>query len=324
MMTSYWVSQMVYVAAKLGIADTLAEGPRQVGEIARAVRADASALMRLLRALVSVGVFTQLKDGRVALTEMGHHLRNDVPESMRSLAVLFCEPWYWRPWEELLYSVKTGRPAWNKVHGIGQFEYFERNSEANKIFNDAMTDLTVQMHTAALRAYDFGRFRQIVDIGGGNGALLSAILSAHPAVRGVLFDQPHVIERARVHLREAGVAPRCAVAVGDFLKSVPRGGDAYILAHILHDWDDARALVILKNIRDAMAKQGKILIFEQVIPEDNEPYWGKLMDITMLVVLGGRERTRREFATLLGEAGLRLSTLASTASPVSVVEAVRR
>lgn len=321
LVTGYWISQAVYVAAKLGIADVLARGPKSAAELARLVRADADALGRLLRALASVGVLEEIDAGRFRLTPRGRALRADVPGSIRAAAILFGEPWYWQPWTELLYSVKSGRPAWNRAHGMGQFEYLKHNRRAGKIFDAAMTDLTAQLHTAAIAAYDFSRFRRVIDVGGGHGALLAMILRANPAADGILFDQPHVISGARRQFRAAGLMARSACVKGDFFQSVPGGGDAYVLAHILHDWDDSRAGVILRNIRSAMAPNGRVLILEQIIPPGNGAHFGKWMDITMLVVLGGRERTVEQFEALLAGAGLRLSNVVATESAISVIEA---
>lgn len=303
MTAGYWISQAIYVAAKLGIADLLRERPRSSEELAQATRAHPQALYRLLRALASVEVFRESEDGCFELTPRAACLLSDVPGSLRAVALVRGGPWFWGPWGHLLHSVQTGQAAFDEIYGMRFFEYLAQHPQDATTFNQAMFANVSQKHTAAASAYDFSQFGKVVDVGGGQGALLTAILTTHPQVRGVLFDQPHVVEAAKPRVTAAGLASRCELVSGDFFASVPAGGDAYTLSEILHDWDDPQATIILRNIRQAMPEREKILILEQVIPSGNDPHEGKLRDLNMLVILGGVERTENEFRELLREAG---------------------
>jgi hypothetical protein len=323
MTAGHWISQAIYVAAKLGIADLLRDGAKSSEELAQSTETHPRALYRLLRALASVGVFREGKDGCFELTPRAACLQSDVPGSLRAVAIMRGEPYFWRPCGRLLHSVQTGQPAFDDIYGMGLFTYLAQHPQDATTFNQAMLANVAQKHTAAANAYDFSQFRRVVDVGGGQGALLTAILTTHPQVRGVLFDQPHVVEVARPHITAAGLAQRCELVSGDFFASVPAGGDAYTLSEILHDWDDPQATVILRNIRKAMPEHGKVLILEHVIPAGNDPDEGKLRDLTMLVILGGVERTENEFRMLLREAGFRLTGVTPTPSPMSVIEGVR-
>lgn len=316
------LAQALYVAAKLGLADLLREGLRSSEELAQRTGAHPRALYRLLRALTSVEVFREEEDGCFQLTPRAAYLQSDVPGSLRAVAIMRGEPWYWRACGGLLHSVQIGQAAFEDSYGMGLFAYLAQHPQDAMTFNQAMCVNVAQKHTAAVKAYDFSQFGTVVDIGGGQGALLTAILTTHPQVRGVLFDLPHVVEAARQSLAAAGLAPRCELVSGDFFASVPAGGDAYTLSEILHDWDDSQATVILRNIRKAMPEHGKVLILEQVIPPGNDPHEGKLRDLAMLVLLGGVERTENEFRELLREAGFRLTGIMPTASPTSVIEGV--
>jgi hypothetical protein len=322
MTAGHWISQAIYVAAKLGIADLLKDGPRSSEELAQLAGAHPRALYRLLRALASVEVFREGEDGSFELTPRAVCLRSDVPGSLRALAITRGEPYFWRPWGHLLQSVQTGQAAFDDIYGMRFFEYLGQHPQDATTFGQAMLANVAQKHTAVARAYDFSQFGTVVDVGGGQGALLTAILTTHPQVRGVLFDQPHVVEAAKPYIMVAGLAPRCELVSGDFFTSVPAGGDAYTLSEILHDWDDLQATAILRNIRKAMPKHGKVLILEQVIPAGNAPHEGKLRDLNMLVILGGVERTESEFRALLREAGFRLTEIRPTASSTSVIEGV--
>jgi hypothetical protein len=322
MVTGYWVSQAIAVATKLGIPDLLKDGPKSSQEPAAATSTHEPSLYRLLRVLASVGLLTEGTDRRFARTSLSACLESDVPGSLRAFTLLKSEPWLWSSWTALRHSIKTGQAASEQVHGMGQFEYFAQHPQAAEIFDQAMTNLATQWHTAALTAYDFSRYRTVVDIGGGHGALLTALLTAHRQLRGVLFDQPHVVEGAKPRLTAAGLTQRCEMVGGNFFDSVPAGGDLYLLGHILIDWDDARATTILQNIRQARAPEGKLLILEEVIPQGPGPSWEKLLDLNMLVVLGGRGRTEREFRTLLGQAGFELSRIIPTGAPIRLIEGV--
>jgi hypothetical protein len=321
MMTGYWVSQSIYVAAKLGIADLLGGGPRHHQSLAGATHTHAPSLYRLLRALASVGVFRETEPGCFDLTPTAALLQSTNPESMRALAVMYCEEQY-RAWSDMFTSVQTGRTAFERVFGTSYFSHLAQHPESNETFNQAMTAWSAQLDHAVLSAYDFSQFGTVVDIGGGYGRLLTSILHAHPGMRGVLFDQPHVIAGASELLRATGVDARCELVSGDFFAEVPRNGDAYILSQIVHDWDDERCLAILTTCRRAIAPSGRLLVVELVIAPGNDPDFGKFLDLHMLALVGGRERTQSEYRDLLGEAGFQVTRVVPTAAGASVVEAV--
>jgi SAM-dependent methyltransferase len=324
MVTGYWVSQAIYVAAKLGIADLLKDGPKSYDELAKATGTHKRSLYRLLRALASVGVFAEAEDGRFGLTPLGECLQTGIPGSVRALTINHGERLY-RAWGELLHSVRTGEIAFNHIFGMDVWQYAAQSPESAAIFSEAMAELTTQVSTAVVTAYDFSRFSKIVDIGGGNGTLIISILQANPKMSGVLFDLPYVVENARKHLDATDLIGRCEVVAEDFFASVPGGGDAYILKNIIHDWDDERALKILQNCHRAMAENGKLLLVEGVIPPGNEPSFGKLVDLNMLVMAGGCERTEAEYRTLFAAAGFKLTNVVPLPSPFSfsVIEGVR-
>ncbi|MFN8469681.1 MAG: methyltransferase [Caldilineaceae bacterium] len=321
MMTGYWVSQAIYVAAKLGVADLLVDGPRPVEELAAATQADPAALRRVLRALASSGVFTETSPGAFALTPMAALLRSGVPDSMRSLAIMYAEEQY-RAWGDMLHSVQTGKTAFERQFGTSYFAYLAQHPAANHVFNEAMSGYTMQLVGAVVDAYDFSPFQTIVDVGGSYGTLLEGTLLSNPTARGILFDQPHVANAAGEVLAATPVADRCTTVGGDFFVEVPAGGDAYLLAQILHDWDDERSVAILQQCRRAISQQGRLLVIELVLPEGEEPFPGKWLDLHMLAMLGGRERTAAEYAVLFNAAGFELTRVVPTTAGPSVVEAV--
>jgi predicted O-methyltransferase YrrM len=322
------VTQLIHVAATLGVADFLRGGPKSCHELAAALGVDPEALYRVLRALASLGIFEETNPRRFALTAMAELLRSDVPGSLRGSAMLYGERWWWQACGELLHSVRTGQPAFDHIHGKTLFAYLNDAVEAAATFNDHQTGMTQQDAAAVVSAYDFREYARVVDVGGGHGALTAAILRACPSTTAVLFDQPAVIEGAKQRLRAEGVADRCTCIAGDFFESVPEGGDAYVLKDIVHDWDDDRAMTILRNCRRVMthARPGttRVLVIEKVIPPGNASFPGKLTDITMLLVARGRERTAKEYEALLTEAGLALTRIVPTSSPASVIETVSR
>jgi hypothetical protein len=317
------MTQALYVAARLGVADLLAAGPKTVGELAAAAGAHERSLYRLLRSLASVGVFEETGPKVFAQTPYSDALRKDAPNSLRNGAIFMGEEWHWKVWGDMLYSVQTGKPAWGRIHGEDVFEYFARNPRQAEIFNNAMTDMSVVSAPAVVEAYDFGGVRTLADIAGGHGYLLSQVLKANPEVRGILFDVEGVIAGADVLLEKEGVAERVEKITGNFFEAVPENVDAYMMKHLIHDWDDERATRILENIRRAMPLDGKLLIVEVVVPEGNEPHQSKLVDLEMLVSPGGVERTASEYRELLASAGLRLTRIVPTRSPFSIIEAVR-
>lgn len=323
MITGSLGSQAVYVAAQLGIADLLVHGPRNVEELAKAAGADADSLYRVLRALASFGVFQEHGNRVFALTPTGELLRSDSPRSLRDLAIFMGEDWHWRVWGRTLYSVRTGKAAWNEVHGQEVFPYFANNPEAAKIFDRAMTSLSNLAIQAVVEGYDFSDVKTLVDVAGGHGRLLTAILDEHMSMHGVLFDQPHVLEGAKENEHVKTLSERLRLVSGDFFESVPAGFDGYIMKHIIHDWDDERALQILRNIRNVMDDDGRVILVETVITDDGQPDLGKLLDIEMLVSPGGKERTAAEYWELFAKAGLRMTRIVPTKSPYSVIEAVK-
>lgn len=319
--TSCWVSQAVYVAAKLGVADLLKDGPKGCDELAEATQSDPGSLRRLLRLLASAGVFAETSDGRFDLTPIAECLRSDGPYSMRAWATMVGEDWHWRMWGELLYSVRTGKPAFDHVHGARPFEYFPRNPEAARLFDEAMTSLSASEVGAILAAYDFSKYKKIIDVAGGHGSLIIPLLKISLEASAILFDLPHVIERAKGRIEGEGLAERCELVGGDFFQAAPAGGDLYVLKHIIHDFGDEDALTILRNCRRAMSGDARLLIIEMVIPPGNEPSFGKLVDLEMLLI-GGIERAEAEYRTLLAEASFKLTSITPTTSPVSIVESV--
>jgi hypothetical protein len=320
MTSGYWISQMIYVAAKLGIADLLRHGPRTCEELAQATGAHARSLYRVMRALASVGLFSESDSGRFALTPLAALLQSEEPSSMRALAIMLGEESY-RAWSDLLYSAKTGEPAFDRVFNMRRFEYLALHPEAAAAFNEAMVGFFGRVHAAVVKAYDFSRATRIVDVGGGNGLLLTLILKANPDASGILFESPAVIPDARTYIQAAGLAPRCEAVAGDFFESVPRGGDTHVLAHVMQSFDDARCVRILSNCRQALVRSGTLLLIEPVIEPGNQPSPAKLLDLQMLVVTGGRQRTRAEYAELLESAGFRLARVVGTDSGESVIEA---
>jgi ubiquinone/menaquinone biosynthesis C-methylase UbiE len=319
MLTGYWVSQALYVAAKLGLADLAASGPQTAPELARATKTDEAALYRLLRALASVGVFAEDEQARFRNTPLSECLRSDVAGSQRALAIM-CGEEHYRAWGELLYSVQTGKIAFDKLYGMPIFEFLSRNPEQARIFDAAMVGVHGRETAAIIDAYDLSTISVLADVGGGNGSLLTGVLQKHPALRGILYDLPGVTERARENIQAAGLAGRCEVIGGDFFQAVPGGADAYLMRHIIHDWDDDKALTILKNVRRVIGMNGRLLIVEGVIPPGNAPAFGKLLDLTMLVIPGGKERTAEEYRRLYAAGGFELTRIVPTRAEVSVIE----
>src|ERR687886_1390198 len=265
MTNAFQVSQAIHVAAALGIADLLEDGPKSVDELAETTGTHAPTLYRLLRALASVGIFIETDDGRFGLTPLAEYLRTDTPGSLRAFVRLIGQQSFWRSWGHLLHSVRTGEPAFRKVHGTGPFEYWAGHPEEAAVFDAAMTSHSSGVVDAVVRSYDFSGIRVLLDVGGGEGVLLAAILAANPSLRGILFDQPHVVGTAGALLEWAGVADRCEVVGGSFFEAVPVGADAYLLKSVIHDWDDAAAIEILRACRAAMAVRGKLLVVERVV-----------------------------------------------------------
>ena len=321
MATGYWLSQMIYVVAKLGIADRLQAGPLSTDELAKTVGVQPGPLHRLLRGLASVGIFTETTPQVFALTPMAEYLRDDHPQTARPLVIMAGETQY-EAWADLLHSVQTGETGFEHRFGRPLFDYLGDHPEQAAMFDRAMVSIHGRETAAVLDAYDFSPFKKIVDVGGGNGSQLIEILQRHPHLTGTVFDLPHVAQRAQQALQTAGLSDRGTTIGGSFFESVPSGGDAYLVRHIIHDWNDDHSRTILKCVRAAMSPQAKLLIIETVIPPGNDPCFAKLLDITMLVIPGGLERTREQYDALLTAAGFKLTRIVPTSGGVDVIEAV--
>ncbi len=319
MITGYWISQAIYVAAKLNLADRLADGPRSADDLARETGMHAPSLYRLLRALASVGVFDEGAERCFALTPLSENLRSDQPGSQHAMAIMMGEEHY-NCWGNLLESIRTGEPAFERLYGQPIFDYLSDHPEQARTFDAAMTGIHGPETQAVADAYDLSNIGTLADIGGGNGSTLIGLLRQNPALRGLLFDLPGVVDRARGNLKATGLDDRCQFVGGSFFESVPGGADAYMLRHIIHDWNDDQSLAILKTIRRAMPENAKLLVVESVIPSGNTPSFGKILDLTMLLIPGGLERTEDEYRRLFESAGFRLSRIVPTAADVSVIE----
>ncbi len=311
----------ILVAANLGLADLLKDGPLSIADLAEATGTHDRSLYRMLRALASRGIFSEDADGRFSLTALADPLRSDAPDSIHNWALFVGSEAELQSWAHLSYSVRTGKPAFEHIFGKGWFDYLDEQPEMARIFNHLMTGGSTSDAAAIVEAHDFSVYRKIVDIGGGHGALLAHILEQNPQSSGVLFDAPSVIAGATGAIDtqvNQGHAERVA---GNFFEAVPNGADAYVLKYIIHDWDDERAIMILKNCRQAMAENGRVLLVEMVIPAGNAPSPGKFLDLEMLLYFYSRERTEAEYRDLLQQAGLELITMTPTASPFSIIEA---
>ncbi len=309
----YQVTQAIHVAATLGIADLLRDGPRDSGALAQETATHAPSLHRVLRALASVGVLHEGDDGRFALTAIGECLRSDAAEPVGAWAAFVGRPYHWQAWGALLHGVRTGENAFRSVHGTDAWDYRAAHPEESAIFDAAMTDIMRRANAHLLAAYDFGRFGTVVDVGGGRGAFLGAVLEANPGMRGILFDQRHVVEGAVV-------GERCEVVGGSFFEAVPEGADAYVLKAVLHDWDDDDAVRILHRCREAIAPSGAVLVVERDLGGPNENADAKLSDLNMMVGVGGRERTGGDFASLFAAGGFALESTTPSAIGLSVFE----
>jgi hypothetical protein len=319
-----FVSQAIYVAAKLGIADLLANEARSAADLARETEMHERSLYRLLRTLASVGVFRETEPKIFENTPVSESLKSNAEASLRDAAIWMGEEPHWRVYGNLMHSVKTGKPAWSEVHGEDVFPYlFGTNRELGDIFNRAMTSISAHMIQAMLAAYDFSQVKVLADIAGGYGHLLAGIMHDQPEIKGVLFDLVPVCEDAAKFLEKENVADRVEIICGNFFQSVPVSADVYMLKYIIHDWNDDECVTILKNIKAEMSDDAKIIIIETVIPEDNEPHFGKILDMEMLLSPGGIERTAGEFEQLLDDSGLKLNRIIPTQSMFSIVEAIK-
>lgn len=323
----HYVSRALDLAARLGLADLLANGPCDAADLARRTDTNAAALARVMRLLASVGVFDEQQDGRFASTPLGDLLREDVEGSMRAMVTLFAGVPIQDSWKHLDYCVKTGQPALQKDNpDADPFAAMAADPERAATFDRAMATFAPQTAAAISAAYDFSVFKTLADVGGGNGALLAGILAANPELRGIVVEQTHVVPRAEAFLAEAGIADRCSVVGGSFFDSVPGGADAYLLKHVIHDWNDEQAVQILSNCRTAVPAKGVLLIIEGVYParidRSLECQGAAANDVNMLVATGGRQRSQAEFEAVLEASGFRLNRIVPTLAPVSVIEGV--
>ncbi|GAA4113037.1 methyltransferase [Aminobacter aganoensis] len=320
MVNGYQVSQAICVAATLGVADHLANGPRTSDDLAAATSSHPQSFYRLLRALASVGVLHEGDARQFSLTSLGAGLRSDAEHSVGAWARMVGRAYYRDAWSELLHSVRTGENAFAHVHGTGVWQYRIEHPEESLIFDRAMSSFVPAVAAAVLAAYDFSRFEILMDVGGGQGALLAAILARNPSQRGILFDQPQVVEGAGPVLQAASVAERCQVIGGDFFRAVPEGADAHVLKWILHDWDDERSIAILKSCRRAIRPGGRLVVLDAVLAPPNEGARAKFADLNMLAVPGGQERTEDEFAGLFAASGFRLTNIVDAGPRISLIE----
>ena len=321
--SGFWIARCVYVTAKLGVADLIKDEPKTADELAAATDAHGPSLFRVLRALAAVGVVTRDDQNRFGSTPLSETLCANAPGSIRAFAMTELGEEHYPAWGELLYSVRTGGIAFDKAFGVPIWEFFAKNPENAQIFNDAMSAMTAQANEAVHAAYEFSGISKILDVGGGHGGLITGILKKNPNMRGILFDAPPVIEGARTRVEESEVADRLELMAGDFFKSVPEGGDAIVMKWIIHDWNDDQSISIMKNCHRALPENGRLILIEAAVPETNEPHFSKFIDLNMLVITGGRERTPEEFRRLYEASGFKLSRIVPTESPFSVIEGVK-
>lgn len=325
MITGHWVTAAIYAAARLQLADHLAQGPRTSDELAAQVRSHPDATYRVLRALAGLGIFEEQPGRSFTLTEVGELLRADHPQSVRDVALFQGAQPHWQGWGNFLHSVQTGQSAFEHAHGKQFFDYCQEAPEFAAVFNGAMTCFSNSGAAAVVQHYDFSGIQHLVDVGGGHGALLLRILRENPDLRGTVFDLPSVIEGAQAAIAAAGLSDRCGVSAGSFFDDPLPPADAYIAQHIIHDWDDQHARQILEAMRRGLAPGGRVLLVEAMIDPNEAGPGASLIDLEMLhATHGGRERTREEFANLFDSAGLQLKQVVETASPSRVIEATAK
>lgn len=322
--TGYIASISIHIVAKLGIADLLKDGPKSTAHLAAATHTQEDRIYRVLRTLASVGVFTEIGERHFALTPAAETLRSDVQGSIRPLAIWIGDPMHLRVYAEMPHSVQTGSLTFDRVYGKPVFDYFPGDPKQSEVFNNAMTCLSNMVIPAVLEAYDFSGIDTLMDVAGGHGAMLRAILAKYPKMRGIVTDLDHVVQGAKQISENQALAHRCEFLCADFFHEVPAHADAIIMKHIIHDWDDDKAIVILENCRKALSgrKNARILLVESVISKGNTAELGKFIDLEMMTFTGGRERTEEEFQKLFAAAGMRLNRIVPTKAPLWVVEGV--
>ncbi|MFC2142246.1 methyltransferase [Acidobacteriota bacterium] len=315
-----WISKPIYVAAELGIADMLAEGPKHIDDLAQSSKSHAPYLFRVMRALASVGIFSEIEDKRFENTPLAEHLKTG---AMRSIALMFNSDWSDEAWKYFLESVKTGETAFEKAHGMSVSNWLEKNPRAAEVFNEANAIKAASSHRAIVDVYDFSGINTLIDVGGGLGVLMAEILIANPLMEGIVADIPSVIQNTQKVIQARGIEDRCQAIKCDFFKNIPSGGDAYLMSNILHDWTDEQSHLILTTCHRAMKGDSKLLVIEMVIPPGNEPSVAKLLDLEMLVITGGRERTEAEFKDMLEVSGFKLSRIIPTNENTCIIEGLK-
>jgi hypothetical protein len=322
LMSGFWIARCIYVLAKLGLADLITAEPKTADELAAATNTHGPSLFRVLRALASVGVITQDDRNRFGGTPLSDTLR-DGPGSIRSFAMTELGEEHYPAWGELLHSVRTGGIAFDKAFGENCWEFFAKHPDNAKTFNDAMSGMTAQATEALHGAYSFSGIKKLMDVGGGHGGLITSILQRNPEMTGVVFDSPQVIEGTKTKVQASDIGDRCETVGGDFFQAVPAGADAIVLKWIIHDWNDEQSVAILKNCHRALPQNGKLILIEAMVPTTSEPHFSKFIDLNMLVMTGGRERTESEFRKLYEDSGFKLTRVVATESPFTVVEGVK-
>jgi hypothetical protein len=322
MTIAHWGGELLLQAAEMGLADKFGDAPRGAAELAAEYGMQARPLYRFLRALTGLGLLASAGGDSFRLTDLGAALKTGAPGAARSAVIALVGDMVKPAWKEFDHGLFTGDTGFEKAHGMGLFEYLQHNPGMAQFFSETMVGFHGREPPAVAEAYDFSGIGSLVDVGGASGNMLGHVLSRHPNLKGVLYDLPHVVVDAPPLLATFGVSDRVAIESGSFFESVPAGHDAYLLSHIIHDWDDGENATILGNVRRAMKPGGKLLIVEMVLPESDEPHMGKMLDMMMLLVPGGEERTPSEYARLLEPSGFRMTRVVPTASAVSVVEAV--
>jgi O-methyltransferase domain/Dimerisation domain len=312
----FWIARSIYLAAKLGVADVFDDRPKTIAQLAAATNTEPRSLYRLLRALASVGIFTEVSEQCFALTPLAATLKSDSPGSMRYVAMAQMGDDHSLGWSNGLHSLRTGETAFDAATGMSVWDYYAQHPEAGQVFSESMTGLLTSVSQAVAATYDFSEFKTIVDVGGAQGSLISAIVQSYPHLKGILFDLPEIIATVNV---DENIQP----IAGNFFESVPSGGDAYLLRAIIHDWDDEKSSLILKNCHQAMPERGKLLLVEGILPSGNEPSPTKLIDVLMLMMTSGRERTEEEYRLLLRANGFELTRVIPTPSMLSIIEAVK-
>ena len=321
MMSGLWVSRGIWVAAKLGISDHLADGPKTADELAKLTDTHSDSLYRILRMLAMVGIYKEDGERKFSLTPLSETLLSDAVGTLRGAAIAEMGEVHYAAWGNIMHSVRTGEIAFDNHFGMDIWQYFQKDPEKAENFNRYMAASSELLNQAISTQYDFSSYKKLIDVGGGIGGMISAILDKNPGLNGAIYDAPSVVEQAKGFLASRGLSDRCETIAGDFFQSVPAGGDIYSMRWILHDWEDSKSITILENIKNVLPASGKLVLAEAVVPEVGEPHFSKFFDLIMLTMTGGRERTEKEWGTLLKRAGYRIDRIIRTESFLSIIEA---